>query len=305
MARGRNLIGQKFSKLTVIKDSGQRNKSRSVIWECQCDCGNIAYVDTQSLTRTDGKNTKSCGCLQQGPNLTNQIFGKLTVKQQSGADNHGHKKWLCQCECGNTISVISYDLIRKDGKEIKSCGCSRLKDEKGQRYGKLLVLEKDNELTKAKNHGVYWKCQCDCGNIVSVLGANLRNGDSSSCGCIKSKGEQKITTILNQYNINYIPQYKFNDLKSNRGGYLYFDFAILNKNKNLIALIEYQGSQHYEKGFNKTEKEFQEALERDNMKRVYCKKNNIPLIEIPYTDLDKIDILYLLTKMENTVNEQF
>lgn len=31
----------------------------------------------------------------------------------------------------------------------------------------------------------------------------------------------------------------------------------------------------------------------DKKKREYCKKNNLKLIEIPYTDFNKIDIDYL------------
>ena len=50
----------------------------------------------------------------------------------------------------------------------------------GQRFGRLLVLEEDmtNNKKKAK-----WICKCDCGNITSVYGYNLKNGNTKSCGC--------------------------------------------------------------------------------------------------------------------------
>lgn len=57
-----SLIGQRFGKLTVIKDSGERNSCRNILWECQCDCGNTVKVPTSSLKRGY---THSCGCLKE------------------------------------------------------------------------------------------------------------------------------------------------------------------------------------------------------------------------------------------------
>ena len=56
------LIGQKFGKLTVIKDTGKRTNNRGIIWECQCDCGKITEVSTNNLKQN---NTMSCGCMKQ------------------------------------------------------------------------------------------------------------------------------------------------------------------------------------------------------------------------------------------------
>ena len=44
-----DLIGQKFGKLTVIADSGKRHNG-SVIWTCECECGNIKDVRADALT---------------------------------------------------------------------------------------------------------------------------------------------------------------------------------------------------------------------------------------------------------------
>ena len=55
-----SLVGKRFGRLTVLKDSGER-KSRKVLWECKCDCGKTIKVKSDQLTC--GK-TRSCGCLQ-------------------------------------------------------------------------------------------------------------------------------------------------------------------------------------------------------------------------------------------------
>ena len=36
-----------------------------------------------------------------------------------------------------------------------------------------------------KNRRAYWLCECECGNQSEILGSNLRNGNSKSCGCLK------------------------------------------------------------------------------------------------------------------------
>lgn len=53
--------------------------------------------------------------------LTGMKFGRLTVLREDGRSNDGHVKWLCKCECGNLVSVISRDLRRGQ----QSCGCYR------------------------------------------------------------------------------------------------------------------------------------------------------------------------------------
>lgn len=50
----------------------------------------------------------------------------------------------------------------------------------GQRFGRLVVLERDYSNSKQ----VSWFCQCDCGNKVSVRSGNLRSGNTQSCGCL-------------------------------------------------------------------------------------------------------------------------
>jgi len=125
----KNLIGKKFNRLTVIEDTGKR-KNGSVVWLCQCDCGKFCEVNGGSLTRTNHP-TKSCGCLKKETDkapkgnvidLTNKHFGKLIVIKRDGSDARGEAKWLCKCECGNQISVLSSNL--RSG-HTQSCGCER------------------------------------------------------------------------------------------------------------------------------------------------------------------------------------
>lgn len=54
-----DLTGQRFGRLTVLREFGRRNNQ--VCWECRCDCGNIIYVRSYDLR---SGHTKSCGCYQ-------------------------------------------------------------------------------------------------------------------------------------------------------------------------------------------------------------------------------------------------
>ena len=55
-----------------------------------------------------------------------------------------------------------------------------LKDLTGLKFGKMLVQKRDIE---KKTQAAYWICKCECGNIKSVRGQRLRNGEVIDCGC--------------------------------------------------------------------------------------------------------------------------
>lgn len=61
-------------------------------------------------------------------------------------------------------------------------------DMTGQRFGKLLVIEKafndDPDDTSAR-----WLCRCDCGKEKIIRGDSLRKGRSQSCGCVRSSNK--------------------------------------------------------------------------------------------------------------------
>ena len=64
-------------------------------------------------------------------------------------------------------------------------------NELGNRYGRLLVVEEAGKNNKNK---ALWKCQCDCGNIVIVIGTDLRNGHTKSCGCYQKDRTSEVMT---------------------------------------------------------------------------------------------------------------
>ena len=116
-------------------------------------------------------------------------------------------------------------------------------------------------------------------------------GHTLSCGCLNSKAEYELSHYLSENEIKYKTQVTFSDCKNKLT--LPYDFGILNKDNQLLFLVELQGSQHYYPfTFNSESKEQKVAnLEHrqylDKIKREYCTIHKIPLIEIKYTDFNK------------------
>ena len=305
--RSIDLVGKKFGRLTVISKSERRNKKGQVIWKCLCDCGN--YVEKTTSALTNNKTTlKSCGCATKErirevcfKDLTGQRFGRLVVLRLAEPheikDKARGSHWFCQCDCGNTTITTVQNL---HGNHTQSCGClhrERLmeyEDLTGKKFGKLTVIKMSEKRNKANLR--LWECLCDCGHTTYATSAILNSGHKVSCGCINSKGELKIANILKDNNVKFRKQMYYDNLLSESGRHLRFDFYIPEKN----YLIEYDGEQHFmctNKGWHTAEK-LSKIQERDKIKDNYCRSNNIPLIRIPYTQYSNLCIDDL--KLETT-----
>lgn len=169
-----DLIGQRFGKLVVTGPSFHKG-SYKFYAPCKCDCGNTLDVVADNLI---SGNTSSCGC-SRITDRVGQRFGQLTVLKLDHTDSKG-AWWLCRCDCGNEKVIRANSLVTGDAKT-----CGHRIDLTGHRFGKLLVLGKDNSPSKTKTKRVRWICLCECGNSISVSSDNLKSGNTTSCGCKK------------------------------------------------------------------------------------------------------------------------
>lgn len=67
---------------------------------------------------------------------------------------------------------------------------SKIKDETGRRYGRLVVVGLSERTNKRRM--AYWVCQCDCGNIKIARGVDLRSGGTKSCGCLREENGKRL-----------------------------------------------------------------------------------------------------------------
>ena len=183
--RFEDLTGKKFGRLLITGYLGKDNYSQQR-WSYICDCGTVKSISRNSLLSAG---TQSCGCLAKEINearaedLIGQKFGRLTVIDK--AERRGNViRWKCKCDCGNYTNVDSAAL---KSERTKSCGClsrelsqNRAADLTGQRFGRLLVIERDI----SQENRIYWLCKCDCQGLTSVRGDSLIEGNTKSCGCL-------------------------------------------------------------------------------------------------------------------------
>jgi hypothetical protein len=132
-------------------------------------------------------------------NLVGQKFGRLTVIEQA-TNNSNKSRWICRCDCGKETGP-KYGFQLKSG-ATTNCGCEKIercramaknanrvsveavfKDISGERFGRLIVLE------RAQNRGknLYYRCQCDCGSVKEVAHSAMTSGLTKSCGCLLSE----------------------------------------------------------------------------------------------------------------------
>lgn len=242
-------------------------------------------------------------CISNGikGNVKNKIIGKkfsqsnlLVLEVDPNPPFKSHETgYRCKCLiCGDVQTFRKSNIVNGPG-------CHKCSDtlggrgyqewEIGQKFGYIEILDKGS-----RNGYILGKCQCGTVREFALKHLKGQGGHSRtiSCGCAqKSSGEIKIESLLRENNINFKTQYRIDDFSI----YSPFDFAIFNDDGELIKLIEYDGEQHFEpiKLFG-GEENFLIQQERDIKKNEYCKKNNIPLLRIPYWDYNKIDIGYLI-----------
>lgn len=124
------MIGRRFSALSVIAEVA-RNGSRRA-FRCQCDCGNQADALGENLR---SGHTKSCGCISVAAAQTRhektregfigQRFGRLVVTDFAGfytSKKQKHARVRVACDCGGK-KVVNINSLRRG--LVISCGCVR------------------------------------------------------------------------------------------------------------------------------------------------------------------------------------
>ncbi len=109
-----------------------------------------------------------------------QVFGHLTVEDEVRGDK-GRSFLVCRCRCGGQKTARIDRVL--DG-TTASCGCLRRSNLSGQRFGRLVVQEFSDT---SKQDKARWRCLCDCGENVVIVGASLLSGNTTSCGCFRSE----------------------------------------------------------------------------------------------------------------------
>lgn len=229
---------------------------------------------------------------------------EIIEKIKPTSDKKGYICTLKCPKCEKTFQDNLYRFTRKENPKT-SCGCDEktprqrhMKDLTNKRFGHLTVKGLSQKQKKHPNGGffLYWKCLCDCGAETIVSTSHLTTGHTASCGrCCISRGEDRIKGALEELKISYVQQKTFEGCKNPKTNTkLRFDFYLPDYN----CCIEYDGEQHFygprvKSSTRFTQEEVEKIQERDKIKDIFCSKQKINLIRIPYWDFDEISPEYL------------
>ena len=121
-----------------------------------------------------------------------------------------------------------------------------------------------------------------------------------------SKGEDKVAALLQRGGIQFKREVSFPDLHGYKNNLLRFDFAIY-RHGRLAVCLEIDGAQHftYTPFFHKTKLAFKRQQEWDRQKNKYCLLHNIPLIRIPYWELEDLTLQKLLSEPSFRVKSKY
>lgn len=75
----------------------------------------------------------------------------------------------------------------------------KLIDRTGERYGRLVVIER---APNAKDTNARWLCQCDCGRTAVAYGMDLKRGKVVSCGCWNA--EKRVKHGMSRTHVNAV-----------------------------------------------------------------------------------------------------
>lgn len=249
----------------------------------------------------------SCGCRQCGydqitKGAKNRFYKyadmfiakgyKVVTKHEEYINSHSKIKYICP----NHPDVIQ-EMVAAD---IKYYGCRLCAIDKvagANKYTFEYVESefeiRDYDLLETEYHNnktpMRYRCRKHPNCIQTVTLNHLLSHNSGCYMCSESSGEHKARLFFDKYNIEYIPQKTFEGCKYKN--LLRFDFYLNDYN----ILIEIQGEYHFIPiqfcgiSTEKANENFGNQLIRDKIKREYCKKNNIDLLEIPHFLFDEIE----------------
>lgn len=271
---------------------GHFNKMREKI-KCKCNIHNYVW-DAIPYTLLKGANCPLCA--QEKRNVSNELHAQqakekfiLNLKEKDiqliGEYNghHKHSKFKC-LKCG-FIWITSPHSIN-NCKGCPNCGLKSRIEKRSKTHeqfvSEMKVINPNIEiLSQYKNSKTKIKYKClKCGGIFESTPNHLIR--SHGCpSCSNSRGELMLISLFNKYGIKYEAQVT---VKSNITNTKVFRIDFVVEQNSQVYYIEYNGRQHYQSVEKFGGQEiFKKQLQRDADLRIYCRRNNINLIEIPFT----------------------
>lgn len=286
-----DLVGKEYTFIDEYKTAVKSLKVRHNI------CNREYYVTPNNFL--GGNRCGNCSIKRRAENnrKTNEEF-TLEVYDLVGNDYtfledyiHTEKNILCRHNaCGNEWSIRPSNFL--NGTRCPQCKNlkPRLTQDEFEQRVYALVGDEYSVLGKYRGHKnrVLMKHN-ECGHEYTVISNTFLSGRRCPV-CVSPRGERRIRKYLKSKGINFKEEQTFEDLKYIKS--LRYDFSILDEDGNVKKLIEFDGEQHTRPiTFFGGEEQFKLTQKRDRLKDKYAKENNIPLLRIPYKDIDIVETI--------------
>jgi len=108
-----NLIGRKFGRLTVIRDTDERIRGYRM-WECRCECGSRHLASTDVL---QAGHTRSCGCYKR--ECCRAVGKKMALPGGVAAFNRLFESYRTSA----LQRKVFFDLSKEQAKELFQSPC--------------------------------------------------------------------------------------------------------------------------------------------------------------------------------------
>ena len=289
------VIGNYISSKTKIK--------------CKCKICNFEWE------RIPNDLLRGFGCPKCNNNIyyTNEQFKKdfyqINDKIELKSDFVNHRTpILCKCKIDDyEWEAYPYDLLNnRSGCRMCNNNASytleSLKERLKTVSPDIIILSDNYQNNKTPIKVKCKKCNCEWNAIPQ----NLLGGRTGCPNCSRNryKLEEFVKEYLDNNQIDYIKNYRFNDLHGVNNGLLSYDFKLI----NMPILIECQGIQHYKPvEYFGGIKRYQIQVEHDRRKKDYALKHKMRLIEISKKDIKNIDNILdkelLIYKTDNEKKE--
>lgn len=210
----KNLVGMQFGHLTVYSKSCKTGPSIYDYWDCLCDCGNKKTSNSYNLL-----NGKSNSCGSNHSNLVGKKFSCLLVQERVPNEKGNQaRKWLCKCDCGNTIVFNTYRLTHG---RVTNCGCKRKNKKRFFYYtwydykdnakcrGILFNLTKDDFVTLIQSNCYYCGTKPKSVNGIDRVDNNRGYEKDNCVSCCHKCNRAKLNKSLEDF-INWAIRLKNN-----------------------------------------------------------------------------------------------
>lgn len=272
--------------------------------KCRCKIDGYEWYGRPSVLLYGG-GCKICGHRKRwdsrGRKTTEDIINEMSLINPNieiiGEYKGSHHPIKCRCKLDGKVweslvcnllnqSATCPECAVKHMRELESLSTDDVK-KRIIDYGLNIEL-----LSEYENNRTYLKCKCNIHNHEYMVSPRtiLYNKSSGCPLCTQSLGENKMVRILNGMGYNIIQQHTFPNCKYI--GLLRFD----GYSESAKIAFEYQGQQHYYpidfsgKGNEYAKQQYEQGIIRDEIKRKFCKENNIRLIEVPYWEYNNMEL---------------